>query len=548
MSSAPTAIQRPQRWDAPFDAEMSDDQAKRLLDQEPLRRLDPSRFPPGTPLLGLIKNDTRLIACKPGDLIVREGDYGSSAFFILHGSVRVALDDLPPTLLGRRDARKLGVWQTLAQLWNRASVPEARDPRSYSRTGTATRADGQRVFLQDVPAILDRHKTVRLETGEMFGEIAALSRTPRTATVFADADTRLLEIRWQGLRDLRRYAPELKAAIDQRYRERSLSVHLAETPLFQGLDAESLRRVAEATQFESFGSFDWYSGFRKGGSNPAALEPIAEQGHYPNGLILIRAGFARVSQREGIGERTLGYLGKGKVFGAEELLEGIGRGSFVPYRNSLRALGFVDVLRVPTAVVEQVLASRLSRTLRSPEAQLPEGMLDWLVERRFVNGTASMVIDLTRCTRCDDCVRACSQTHGGNPRFLRHGPVHDRFMIANACMHCVDPVCMIGCPTGAIHRLSVGGQVVINDTTCIGCGTCAASCPYEAIRMVPIRTQDGEPLVDRASGLPIMKATKCDLCASQHGGPACQRACPHDALRRVDMQQLPALAKWIDRR
>lgn len=548
MSSAPTAIQRPQRWDAPFDAEMSDDQAKRLLDQEPLRRLDPSRFPPGTPLLGLIKNDTRLIACKPGDLIVREGDYGSSAFFILHGSVRVALDDLPPTLLGRRDARKLGVWQTLAQLWNRASVPEARDPRSYSRTGTATRADGQRVFLQDVPAILDRHKTVRLETGEMFGEIAALSRTPRTATVFADADTRLLEIRWQGLRDLRRYAPELKAAIDQRYRERSLSVHLAETPLFQGLDAESLRRVAEATQFESFGSFDWYSGFRKGGSNPAALEPIAEQGHYPNGLILIRAGFARVSQREGIGERTLGYLGKGKVFGAEELLEGIGRGSFVPYRNSLRALGFVDVLRVPTAVVEQVLASRLSRTPRSPEAQLPEGMLDWLVERRFVNGTASMVIDLTRCTRCDDCVRACSQTHGGNPRFLRHGPVHDRFMIANACMHCVDPVCMIGCPTGAIHRLSVGGQVVINDTTCIGCGTCAASCPYEAIRMVPIRTQDGEPLVDQASGLPIMKATKCDLCASQHGGPACQRACPHDALRRVDMQQLPALADWIDRR
>jgi Fe-S-cluster-containing dehydrogenase component/CRP-like cAMP-binding protein len=548
MSSAPTAIQRPQRWDAPFDAEMSDDQAKRLLDQEPLRRLDPSRFPPGTPLLGLIKNDTRLIACKPGDLIVREGDYGSSAFFILHGSVRVALDDLPPTLLGRRDARKLGVWQTLAQLWNRASVPEARDPRSYSRAGTATRADGQRVFLQDVPAILDRHKTVRLETGEMFGEIAALSRTPRTATVFADADTRLLEIRWQGLRDLRRYAPELKEAIDQRYRERSLSVHLAETPLFQGLDAESLRRVAEATQFESFGSFDWYSGFRKGGSNPVALEPIAEQGHYPNGLILIRAGFARVSQREGIGERTLGYLGKGKVFGAEELLEGIGRGSVVPYRNSLRALGFVDVLRVPTAVVEQVLASRLSRTPRSPEAQLPEGMLDWLVERRFVNGTASMVIDLARCTRCDDCVRACSQTHGGNPRFLRHGPVHDRFMIANACMHCVDPVCMIGCPTGAIHRLSVGGQVVINDTTCIGCGTCAASCPYEAIRMVPIRTQDGEPLVDQASGLPIMKATKCDLCASQHGGPACQRACPHDALRRVDMQQLPALADWIDRR
>ena len=43
---------------------------------------------------------------------------------------------------------------------------------------------------------------------------------------------------------------------------------------------------------------------------------------------------------------------------------------------------------------------------------------------------------------------------------------------------------MIGCPTGAIHRESATGVVMINDDTCIGCGTCAASCPYENIRMV----------------------------------------------------------------
>ena len=69
-------------------------------------------------------------------------------------------------------------------------------------------------------------------------------------------------------------------------------------------------------------------------------------------------------------------------------------------------------------------------------------------------------------------------------------------MVANACMHCADPVCMIGCPTGAIHRSELGGMVVINDDTCIGCATCANSCPYNNIRMVEIGDLDGTPLMD----------------------------------------------------
>jgi Fe-S-cluster-containing dehydrogenase component len=110
-------------------------------------------------------------------------------------------------------------------------------------------------------------------------------------------------------------------------------------------------------------------------------------------------------------------------------------------------------------------------------------------------------------------------------------------MVANACMHCADPVCMIGCPTGAIHRSMSGGMVVINDDTCIGCGTCANSCPYENISLVQIADKQGMPVVDEATHRPIMKATKCDLCSDQLGGPACVRACPHDALKRVDFRE-----------
>jgi len=111
-------------------------------------------------------------------------------------------------------------------------------------------------------------------------------------------------------------------------------------------------------------------------------------------------------------------------------------------------------------------------------------------------------------------------------------------MVANACMHCADPVCMIGCPTGAIHRSLEGGSVVINDDTCIGCQTCANSCPYSNIRMASIRSDDGQFLVDKENHNPILKATKCDLCSGQITGPACEYACPHDALKRVDFHQM----------
>ena len=132
-------------------------------------------------------------------------------------------------------------------------------------------------------------------------------------------------------------------------------------------------------------------------------------------------------------------------------------------------------------------------------ARIGPDVMEFLTEHRYFNGTATMLIDLDRCTRCDDCVRACASTHDNNPRFLRHGPTNGRIMVANACMHCADPVCMIGCPTGAIHRSLSVGSVVINDLTCIGCGSCANSCPYDNIRLVAIRELDGRPVLDPAS-------------------------------------------------
>ena len=548
--AAPVAMMaRPQRWDTPFGPDMSDLQVQGILQLEPFCNIDPDNFPQATPLEGILKNDTRILNFKPGEIVVREGDYGNSAFLIFEGDLRVVLaPDLPSDMLGRQSIKKKNFFAALSQLWTNSRIPEVRDSSRYTDQELRSHGEGAstHVVLQDVPAVLDEHKTATLTRGALFGELAALGRVPRTASVFAETDAELLEIRWQGLREIRKFDEGFRKAIDAVYRERALQAHLRETDLFGDLDEETLKTVADGVLFETYGSFDWnvsYKKLRASGKGGAQHEPvIAHEGDYPDGLLMIRAGFARVSVKLGTGERTLTYLGAGDYYGFPTLYKGWREGETLALQSSLTALGYVDVLRVPTHVLETHVFPKV-KTPSASQAEMAAGRLlsddasmEWAVEERFINGTKAMLIDLDRCTRCDDCVRACASTHGGNPVFIRHGKTYDHWMVANACMHCADPVCMIGCPTGAIHRSERGGMVVINDDTCIGCATCANSCPYDNIRMVEIRDLKGTPLIDPDTERPIMKATKCDLCATSPGGPACVRACPHDALQRVSFE------------
>ena len=547
---------RPQRWDSPFGPEMGDEDVRTLLKRPEIAAIQADKFPATVSLAGVLKNDTRIVRFQPGDIIVREGDYGNSAFLILEGKVRVVISPgLPDEVLGRQITQKKSFLQALSQIWTNRWIPEVRDTRhdgQKSLRKEGSDAQSTRVFLQDIPGVLDAQKTAQLTEGAIFGELAALGRVPRTATIFAESDAALLEIRWQGLRELRKYDEGWRRVLDQRYRENALKVHLGETPLFSGLNEQELQDVADHTLFETYGTFDWnvsYQALRSQNKADIANEPmIAREGGYPDGLLMIRAGFARVSIQFGTSERTLTYLGKGDYFGLDELYGAWRDKKDTPLESSLTAISYLDVLRVPTQILERYVFPKMTPP-KSPMKDLKErpiaddALLAWSVGERFVYATQAMLIDLDKCTRCDDCVRACASTHGGNPRFIRHGKTFDHWMVANACMHCADPVCMIGCPTGAIHRDIAGGMIVINDNTCIGCGTCANSCPYDNIRMVPISDLEGNPVLDPDLQKPIMKATKCDLCASQLGGPACVRACPHDALERTDFQAVIPIRK-----
>jgi Fe-S-cluster-containing dehydrogenase component/CRP-like cAMP-binding protein len=573
MSAAPTILERPQRWDAAFDADMTEAEVDRLLAIAPFSEMDAAQFPKRTPLREIIRNDTRILRFRKGEIIVRQGDYGTSAFLILQGAARVVLKpDLAPSLLGRQSPGKKGIFRTLAQLWNGTRPPESFSRerlRQAAGLGARQEADEVRVFLQDVPRVLDRHRTEQMTAGDFFGEIAALSRMPRTSTIFADSDdAELLEIRWQGLRDLMKHDAALRSHINRIYRERALASYLRATPMFRHLTKEQLDRVAEAVEFATFGDYDWSGEYKRlaqaGAVRPEKEPAIVQEGDYPNGIVLLRAGFARLSQKFGGGERTLNYIGAGHAYGLREIAHNWRhKAAAVNFQFSLRAIGYAHLLIVPTRTMEEIVLPSLPKDeLPSPleiaqdelaprpaaenggRATVGAEVLEFLTENRFFNGTASMVIDLDRCTRCDDCVRACASTHDNNPRFLRHGPSAGSLMVANACMHCADPVCMIGCPTGAIPRESFAGQVVINPDTCIGCKACFNNCPYDAIRMVEIRDANGEFMVDQEMK-PIAKATKCDLCVENRGGPACERACPHGALSRLNLNNLDALSKWL---
>jgi Fe-S-cluster-containing dehydrogenase component/CRP-like cAMP-binding protein len=560
-TAAMHTMHRPHRWDRPFSPEMTRGRAARALSKPPLNAMDAQLFPAQLALADIIRNDARIVRCRRGDIIVREGDYGNSVFFVLSGSVGVVLkQSRAGPASTRKAASPRNIVASLSQLWRNARVAEARDVSRYGDLSLRYETDAVRPFIRDLDALIAEAEIEPIHAGGMFGEIAALSRTPRTATCIALTECELLEIRWQGLRDLRRYEPSFRQQIDELYRTRSLASHLRESPIFANLDAAALDHIIAETHFETYGEFEWFSSFRRqieevGESHVIQHEPtIAEEGDYADGLLLVRSGFARISEKLAFGHRTVRIAMKNDAFGFAAMYDHWRSGAPLTYRHSLTAIGYVDILRVPTALVERYVRPSVgeagARELlqRSDfERDVDPDVVSFLVDRRVVNGTAVMMINTARCVGCDDCVRACATAHDNNPRFVRHGPEHGNLMIANACMHCQDPVCLIGCPTGAIHRRPQDGRVIIDDLTCIGCGTCAESCPYDNIRLVEIRDRNGAFIVDEATNAPIVKATKCDLCADQLGGPACQRACPHDALVRMDMRDQAAFARWLNR-
>lgn len=133
--------------------------------------------------------------------------------------------------------------------------------------------------------------------------------------------------------------------------------------------------------------------------------------------------------------------------------------------------------------------------------------------------------DATACVGCRCCEVACNEQNN-NPADIKWrrvgemegGSFPDTLLLFNSmsCNHCIDPACLIGCPTNSYIKFD-NGIVFHDDPSCIGCQYCTWNCPY------------GVPTYHEERHI----VTKCHMCHERLAvgqSPACVQACPSGAI------------------
>ena len=400
---------------------------------------------------------------KKGDIVCREGEYGSTAFYIVSGVAQVYIAT------------------PIAHVQNRGGVSGFISKLRSRLTGRGQdRRDGestQQSIPIDAPVDLPYDKPIaELAPGDLFGEMTCMSLYPRSATVQAATDCVMYEM-LRNVLDIIQRNKTLKTKLDDRYRRRALEDHLKSVPLFAPLTdefIESLRDLVELVRFN------------KG-------DVICRQGDIADAFYLVRIGFVKVAEEHPEGELVLAYLGRGGYFGEIGLLDRS------PRNATCTALDHVEVVRIkddrfPADDGQRSLKSgrgwkwrrgRRSEQNRQRAVGAAKVPLDQFLAQGLMEAQSLLLLDLEKCTRCDQCVRACADAHDGVTRLIREGLRFDKYLVATSCRQCRDPLCMVGCPVGSIRRRN-SLEVIIEDW-CIGCGLCAKNCPYGNINLHPFR-------------------------------------------------------------
>lgn len=483
---------------------------------------------------------------RKGEIVCEEGEFGSTAYYIVSGTVDIFINN---PLAHLRTNPVIGLFGR--------SFKKMRSFLTDDQTDHRPEAHARKFIGIDADVDLPIHRPLaQLGPGELFGEMTCRTYQPRSATVQAREPCVMVEMLRVILDMLvgNRQVSEatkattkvkmptfkgtsFKAELEKKYRERSLNNHLRSVPLFASLDEEFIEHLRQSVELVSYNQ----------------SQVICKEGEAADAFYLIRSGMVRVSNALPGGEMVRTYLSRGDYFGEIGLLRSITRTA------TCTALDAVDVVRIPAAdfnlmlerfpavrrQLEPVAAARLAA---DEQKGIARGLqLDDFLNQGLFEAQNLLLIDLENCTRCDACVRACAQAHDGVSRLLRDGLRYEHFLVATACRSCRDPLCMTQCPVGSIRRKE-NLEIIIEDW-CIGCGKCAELCPYGNINMHPlevIKEIKTEVKSDK-EGVPpkvkiekkkttAYKANTCDLC-TQLSTPSCVYACPHDAAKRVDPQR-----------
>jgi Fe-S-cluster-containing hydrogenase component 2/CRP-like cAMP-binding protein len=398
--------------------------------------------------------------------------------------------------------------------------------------------------------------------GTWFGEVSAHSHHPALATYRAMGDATVALIEARLLTRLYAEDEAVRERLDESYRD-TLPLHLRLSPLCRELDDTALLNVQRAAELQTY--------------DEGAT--IATAGDDADTVWIVRAGAVACGVPVDGGERTIAFYKGNATIGEHAVATAATR-----WPATMKALTRTSLIAVPRAAFaaladgERAAVARAANRLigvedvqGDPLARLGIGAVDELhvmVERESVKGGRALVIDRSKCVRCNMCVESCVATHAdGVPRLSKVGTtVAADETLVTACYHCEVPQCMLSCEYAAIRR-DPQGRIRFEYDNCVGCAGCIDGCPYGVIRLVPpappqppiqsalaslpffgkwFRRDDPPPPTTAPKGscgaggkvTPISgKTVKCDLCA---GMPfeACVYNCPTSAITRREPQSL----------
>lgn len=394
----------------------------------------------------------------------------------------------------------------------------------------------------EVDVEVESGRAIRLTQGEFFGEMSLLSGRRRSATVRAAGRCVLLESPRRDVIKLMNTYEQVRRVIDQHFITRTLRAGLVPDASFEELNA-----VALAADLRSY----------------KAGDVLFHEGDAADGLHVIRSGSVSVSKKIAGRDIVTSYVAAGNYVGEMGLVGQTRRSATVKATVAtesifLSAEVFLKLLERNEGLRERVqekVRERLSENLRM-EAQPEAGdLISFLMQQGLGEATDVLLIDESLCIGCDNCEKACAETHGGTSRLDRAaGPSYAQVHVPTSCRHCEDPHCMKDCPPDAIRR-APNGEVYIQDS-CIGCGNCERNCPYGVIQMASAKEDapglfswmltgrgpapgERRAVDDRSAA---KKAVKCDMCKDLSGGPACVRACPTGAALRISPAEFGKIA------
>ncbi|HLX24104.1 MAG TPA: cyclic nucleotide-binding domain-containing protein [Usitatibacter sp.] len=384
-----------------------------------------------------------------------------------------------------------------------------------------------------------------LQAGQFFGELGLISGRRRSSTVKAGADCVLIEVPRRAMLKLIASVESVRKQVDETFLKRAVRTYLA--PMLPEEDLNEL--IADGVQVRSY----------SGG------ETLFKEGDAPDGLYLLRRGSVTVSRMIGGREVVLSYLAAGNYVGEMALM------SDSPRMATVKAAVTTEALVLNAGTFQRVLArntlwradmqglfmDRLRGNAAMEARPDPGNIIGFLMQQGVGEATDVLLIDESLCVRCNNCEKACADTHDGNSRLNREaGPTFAQIHVPTSCRHCEHPHCMKDCPPDAIHR-SPEGEVFIADT-CIGCGNCERNCPYGVIQLAAVDPKRERPslwswLLFGAGAEPGLephvksdlpkRAVKCDMCKGLKGGAACVRACPTGAAIRVSPEEFVNFAE-----